>query len=78
MRTNIVIDNQLMAEAMEITGIQTKREVVDLALRMLVRVKKQRKVLELAGKISWEGDLEQMRLERFAAESDIDYHAHSG
>ena len=78
MRTNIVIDDKLMAEAMRLTGIRTKREVVDTALRTLVRLRKQRDVLGLEGKIVWEGDLEEMRQPRYIAEPDEDYRADSG
>lgn len=60
MRTNIVIDDQLMKEAMERSGLKTKREVVDAALRTFVRLKRQEDVLELRG-IGWDGDLEAMR-----------------
>lgn len=60
MRTNIVIDDQLMKEAMERSGLKTKREVVDAALRTFVRLKRQEDVLELRG-IGWDGDLEGMR-----------------
>jgi Arc/MetJ family transcription regulator len=77
MRTNIVIDDELIAEAMRLTGIRTKREVVDTALRTLVRLRRQRDVLTLEGKIVWEGDLEEMRQARYVAESDEDYRADS-
>lgn len=60
MRTNIVIDDKLMAEAMTASGAKTKRETVEAALRTLVRLKRQGEVLKLRG-IGWEGDLEAMR-----------------
>lgn len=63
MRTNIEIDDTLMADALEITGIATKREVVDLALRTLVRMEAQHSLRALRGKVAWEGDLEKMRLD---------------
>lgn len=78
MRTNIVIDDNLMAEAMSLTGIRTKREVVDTALRTLVRLRKQRAVLALEGNVSWEGNLEDMRQARYLAEHDEDYHVDTG
>lgn len=65
MRTNVVIDNELMAKAMKSTGLQTKRAVIDKALRTLVRLKSQEKVRELRGKLCWEGDLDAMREGRF-------------
>ncbi len=50
MRTNIVLDDELVAEAMKLTGARTKREVVDRALRSLVQRYRQRELLELAGR----------------------------
>ena len=61
MRTNIEIDDQVLAEARRITGVRTKREIVDLALRELVARRKQRDILELRGRIDWQGDLEVSR-----------------
>jgi len=65
MRTNVVIDDQLMAEAMESTGLKTKRAVVEEALRTLVQLKAQERVRSLRGKLQWEGDLNAMREGRF-------------
>ena len=61
MRTNIEIDDKLIEEAQQLSGLKTKRAVVDAALRMFVRVQHQKDVLQLAGKVKWEGDLEAMR-----------------
>ena len=61
MRTNIVIDDRLMADAMEATGAKTKKEVVEEGLRALVRLQRQRGILKLRGKIYWVGDLDEMR-----------------
>jgi Arc/MetJ family transcription regulator len=60
-RTNIVLDEQLVAEAMRRTGIKTKRGVVEEALRTLIQLKRQEEILALRGQIKWEGDLDQMR-----------------
>ena len=60
MRTNIVIDDELMRKALEVTGLSTKRAVVDAGLRLLVQVKAQTGVRSLRGKVSWEGDLDEM------------------
>ena len=64
MRTNIVIEDDLVREAIALTGAHTKREVVDLALRRLVQLERQREALSLEGAIEWEGDLDQARLAR--------------
>lgn len=64
MRTNIEIDDVVMAEVKRLTGVQTKREAVDLALRELVARHQRLGILRLRGKIHWEGDLDQSRLIR--------------
>jgi len=61
MRTNIEIDDEVMREVQRLTGVRTKREAVDLALRELVARHRQLGILRLRGKIHWEGDLEQSR-----------------
>jgi Arc/MetJ family transcription regulator len=61
MRTNIVIDDDLMAEVLEVTGIKTKREAVEEGLKLLLRMSAQQELLKLRGKIHWEGDLDEMR-----------------
>jgi Arc/MetJ family transcription regulator len=66
MRTNVVIDDDLMAEALESTGLNTKKAVIEEALRTLVRLKKQEEVRSLRGKLQWEGDLNMLREGRFA------------
>ncbi len=64
MRTNIEIDDQLMADALRLSGQPTKRAVVEEALKLLVRLKNQGRIRELYGKIEWEGDLDAMRRDR--------------
>ena len=61
MRTNIVIDDALMAEAMKATGLKTKREAVELGLRTLLRLQHQAEIRRFRGKLAWNGDLEAMR-----------------
>jgi Arc/MetJ family transcription regulator len=61
MRTNIDIDDALMAEALEATGARTKREAVELGLQTLVRLKRQAEIRKYRGKLMWEGDLDAMR-----------------
>lgn len=61
MRTNIVIDDTLMAAALKATGLQTKREVVEQGLRTLLRLKHQTELRKLRGKHAWVGNLDAMR-----------------
>jgi Arc/MetJ family transcription regulator len=61
MRTNIDIDDQVIAEAQRLTGARTKREAVDLALRELVARHRRIGILELSGRVQWEGDLKTSR-----------------
>lgn len=61
MRTNIVIDDGLMAEAMALSGLKTKKDVVDRALRLLVLHYEQKQVKQLRGKLTWQGDLAALR-----------------
>lgn len=64
MRTNIVIDDKLMADALKATGLQTKKEAVEEGLRTLTRLKKQADIRSLRGKLKWEGDLDDMRTDK--------------
>lgn len=61
MRTHIVIDAALMAEALKATGLKTKREAVELGLRTLLRLRRQGEIRGYRGKLAWDGDLEAMR-----------------
>ena len=63
-RTNIVLDRRLVEAGLKATGLRTRRELVDLALRELLRHHQQRRLLELKGTVAWEGDLEEMRAGR--------------
>jgi Arc/MetJ family transcription regulator len=65
MRTNIVIDDQLMKRAMRVSGACTKREAVERGLELMVRLAEQQRLLrEARGKFHWEGDLKAMRRDR--------------
>jgi len=61
LRTNIVIDDKLMKEALRATGVKTKREAVELGLRTVVRLGRQAEIRRLRGKLNWQGDLDAMR-----------------
>ncbi len=69
MRTNIEIDDELMAQAMRLTGLSTKRAAVEEGLRLLVRIRKQAKALKALEGLGWEGDLDEMRQGRRADRS---------
>jgi Arc/MetJ family transcription regulator len=61
MRTNIVIDDKLMDEALKVSRLKTKKDAVEEGLRLLVQRKKQENVKNLRGKLQWRGDLDQLR-----------------
>jgi Arc/MetJ family transcription regulator len=61
MRTTVVIDDELIREALRLTGAKAQREVVELALRTLVRLNKQSEIRKFRGKLKWQGDLDAMR-----------------
>ena len=60
----MVIDDKLMNDALRVTGLGTKREVVELGLRTLLRLKQQEGIRRLRGKRAWQGDLAEMRTDR--------------
>jgi len=60
-RTNVVLDEALVAKCQRATGIRTRRALIDHAQQELLRRKQQRKILELRGKVTWEGDLSAWR-----------------
>ena len=64
MRTNIVIDDELMKEALEVSGLRTKKEAVELGLKTLVRLKRQERIRKFKGGLRWEGDLAEQRSTR--------------
>jgi Arc/MetJ family transcription regulator len=63
-RTNIEIDDELLQEALRVSGLKTKRAVVEAGLRMLLRLKRQEDILSLVGKVHWEGNLDESRQRR--------------
>lgn len=64
MRTNIEIDDKLMKDTLKATGLKTKREAVELALQTLLNMERQKDFRKLRGKIDWQGDLDEMRLDK--------------
>ena len=65
MRTNIDIDDKLLADAMRAGGFTTKKETVEAGLRLLARKRVYQEIRKLAGKVKWEGDLKSGRTNRF-------------
>jgi len=65
-RTNVVLDDELVAQCQKATGIQTRRALIDYALREILRLEQQREILKLKGKVRWEGDLAVWRKGRFS------------
>jgi len=61
MRTNVVIDDDLMDEALKVSRLKTKKDAVEEGLKLLVQRKKQENIKDLRGKLQWKGDLEDMR-----------------
>jgi Arc/MetJ family transcription regulator len=65
MRTNIVLNDELVERAQALTGLKTKRAVVEEALRVMIQLREQAQVRSLRGKLNWEGNLDEMREGRF-------------
>lgn len=61
MRTNIVLDEDLINRARQLTGIKTKKQVIQEALRLLIQLREQESVRALRGKLQWDGNLDEMR-----------------
>jgi Arc/MetJ family transcription regulator len=61
MRTNVVIDDQLMKDALELAGFRTKKAAIEAGLKLLVKFSRQEKVKNFRGKLKWTGDLDKMR-----------------
>ena len=64
MRTNIVIDDDLMTKAKRVSGYKTKKETIEEALKLLIAQREQSEIRKVRGKLNWEGDLEAMRLDK--------------
>ncbi len=64
MRTNVVINDRLMTNALELSGLKTKKKVIEEALKLYVQMLHQKALLELRGKLKWEGNLDEMRTDK--------------
>jgi len=68
MRTNIMIDDDLITQALTASGLRTKRAAVEAGLRLLIQIHAQGEIRKLRGKAPWEGDLDSLRAGRIAEE----------
>jgi Arc/MetJ family transcription regulator len=64
MRTNVVINDDLMESALKVSGLRTKKETIEEGLKLLVQVKSQKEIKRFRGKLKWSGNLNQMRLDK--------------
>jgi len=64
MQTNITIDDSLIGEALKITGLKTEKDVIELGLKMLIKLKQQETIRAYRGQLRWEDDLDEMRTNR--------------
>jgi Arc/MetJ family transcription regulator len=64
MRTNVVLDDSLIREAMELSGCRTKRKAIEEGLKLLIRFNQQNRIRKVRGKLKWTGDLDKMRTDR--------------
>jgi Arc/MetJ family transcription regulator len=64
MRTNVVLNDELMATALKLSGLKTKKDAIEEGLKLLVQVKCQKKIKRFRGKLKWSGNLDEMRLDK--------------
>ena len=64
MRTNVVIDDQLMKSALKLSGLRTKKDAIEAGLRLLVKFKRQAQIKDYRGKLKWTGNLDKMRTDK--------------
>ncbi|GBE03856.1 hypothetical protein BMS3Abin09_00779 [bacterium BMS3Abin09] len=64
MRTNVVIDDELMNGALKASGLKTKKDAIEAGLKLLVKFKQLSKIRKYRGKLTWSGSLDDMRLDK--------------
>ena len=64
MRTNVVIDDDLMASALKVSGLKTKKDAIEEGLKLFVQMKSQKEIKRFRGKLQWSGNLDEMRLDK--------------
>ncbi len=68
MRTNVVLYDNLIDTALKLTGFRTKKKAIEEGLKLLIQVNKQRKIKQYRGKLSWTGDLDDMRSDTWSSQ----------
>ncbi len=64
MRTNVVINDALMESALKVSGLRTKKDVIEEGLKLLVQMQSQKEIRNFRGKLKWSGNLDEMRLDK--------------
>ncbi|MFH1943928.1 MAG: type II toxin-antitoxin system VapB family antitoxin [bacterium] len=64
MRTNVIIDDRLMGEALKTSGFTTKKDAIEAGLKLLVQLSRQKTIRKFRGMLKWDGNLDEMRLDR--------------
>ena len=64
MRTNVVIDDELMETALKLSGLRTKKDAIEIGLKLLVEFNRQAKIRDFRGRLKWIGDLDKMRTDK--------------
>jgi len=64
MRTNVVLDDELMASALKVSGLKTKKDAIEEGLRLLIQVKSQKEIKRYRGKLKWSGNLDETSLDK--------------
>ena len=64
MRTNVVVDDDLMESALKLSGLGTKKAAIEEGLKLLIQVRSQKEIKRFRGKLKWSGNLDEMRLDK--------------
>jgi len=64
MRTNVVINDNLMASALKVSGFRTKKDAIEEGLRLLVQMNSHKGIKQFRGKLKWSGNLNEMRTDK--------------
>jgi Arc/MetJ family transcription regulator len=64
MRTNVVVDDDLMESALKLSGLRTKKDAIEEGLKLLIQVKRQKEIKKYRGKLKWSGNIDKMRLDK--------------